>query len=283
MVFPTGSSGRTEMALSPAELFHLTFLQHALAAGVLVGVLCGIVGTLVVVNRLLFLSGSIAHASYGGIGIALFLGLSPLLGAAVFAVLCAAVMGTLSLRHREQTEVAIGVIWAAGMAVGIIFSTLAPGYKGGLMSYLFGSILTVPKEDILLMGLLLILVSGVVAFFYKELLSFSFDREHAQVAGVPVRFFYHLILAMVALVVVMSIRVVGLILVIALLSIPPAIAERFSYRLTSVMLIAAVLGILFTVGGLVLSLLLDIHAGATIVLFSTLGYGLSLLFPRRVC
>jgi len=260
---------------------NMVFLQHALAAGVLVGVLCGVVGALVVVNRLLFLSGSIAHASYGGIGVALFLGISPLLGAGVFAILSAAVMGYLSLQDRERTDVAIGVIWAAGMAVGIIFSTLAPGYKGGLMSYLFGSILTVPGDDIVWMGILLLLVLGVVVLFYKELLAFSFDRDHAQVAGVPVGFFYHLILAMVSLVVVMSIRVVGLILVIALLSIPPAIAERFSFRLPVVMVIAAALGVLFTVGGLVFSLLLNLHAGATIVLFSTLGYCLSLLLPRR--
>jgi len=148
------------------EVFlNLSFLRHALIAGVLVGMLCGVVGTLVVVNRLLFLSGSIAHASYGGVGLALFLGVSPLMGAGVFALLSAIVMGFLSFRSRERTEVAIGVIWAAGMAVGIVFSTLAPGYKGGLMSYLFGSILAVPTHDLVSMVALLIGVVGIILFF----------------------------------------------------------------------------------------------------------------------
>ena len=265
------------------EVFlNLSFLRHALIAGVLVGMLCGVVGTLVVVNRLLFLSGSIAHASYGGVGLALFLGVSPLMGAGVFALLSAIVMGFLSFRSRERTEVAIGVIRAAGMAVGIVFSTLAPGYKGGLMSYLFGSILAVPTHDLVSMVALLIGVVGIILFFYKEILALSFDREHAEVVGVPVVLFYYMILAMVALVVVMSIRVVGLILVIALLSIPPAIAERFSYRLPVVMVIAAGIGIFFCLGGLLASWFLNIHAGATIVLVATGGYGVSVLIPKRI-
>ncbi len=264
----------------PLAFLHFAFMRHALAAGVLVGILCGMVGTLVVVNRLLFLSGSIAHASYGGIGIALFSGFPPLVGAGAFALLSSFVMGTLSLK-RERTEVAIGVIWAAGMAVGIIFSTLAPGYKGGLMSYLFGSILAVPASDLVFMSLLLVGVLVVVFLFYKELLAFSFDREHARVVGIPVVLFYHLILAMVAMVVVMSIRVVGLILVIAMLSIPPAIAERFVGKLWQVMLLAAVLGMFFNLGGLLLSWFLNLYAGATIVLFSTVMYGLASLIPRR--
>ncbi len=269
------------MELSFGAFLHVGFLRNALMAGILVGALCGIVGTLVVVNRLLFLSGSIAHASYGGVGIALFLGFSPVLGAGMFAVFSAVVMGVLSLRSRERVDVAIGVIWAAGMSVGIIFSTLAPGYKGGLMGYLFGSILAVPSGDLVMMLVLLVVVLLLLFFFYKEVLAFSFDREHAEVVGVPVTTFYLLILVVVALVVMLSIRVVGLILVIALLSIPPAIAERFSCHFSLVMLVAALLGMAFCLVGLVASWVLNVHAGAAIVLVATVSYGISLLLTER--
>lgn len=257
------------------EALHYEFMRNALLAGILVSISCGIIGTLVVVNRIVFISGGIAHASYGGIGLAFFLGISPTVGAAVFAVAVAAIMGIVSLQSKHRADTVIGVLWAVGMAFGVILIELTPGYNVDLMSYLFGSILAVPKADIWFMIPLNAAIVVAILAFYKEFIAMSYDEEFAFVVGIPVRLLYMVMLCMTALAIVTIIRVVGLILVIALLTIPPYIAERYTNSLAKMMLLSSALGIFFTLTGLWLSYQFDFTSGATIIMVAGAGFFVS--------
>ncbi|NLG51395.1 MAG: metal ABC transporter permease [Chloroflexi bacterium] len=254
------------------EALQFGFMRNALMAGVLVSVACGIIGTLIVINRIVFISGGIAHAAYGGVGLGYFLGFSPVLGAVLFSLLSALGMGAVQRRTRQRVDTIIGVMWAIGMAIGIILIDLTPGYKADLMSYLFGSILAVPTGDLALMLALDVVILAVVALFYKELLAVSFDETFASVENVPVDAIYLMLMCMVALTVVMVMRVVGLILVIALLTMPAAISGQLVKNLRKMMVLAMLLGVLFTWAGLWLSYFLDITSGAAIILVSGLAY-----------
>jgi zinc transport system permease protein len=262
------------------ELLEYEFMRNALLAGLLTSIACGLIGTLVVVNRLVFLSGGIAHAAYGGIGLAFFLGLPYTLGILGFSLLAAMVMATVTLRVRHRSDTIIGVIWAVGMALGVILLDLTPGYNVDLMSYLFGSILTVPTSDLWqMLGL-----SGVIVFmailFYNDFLAFSYDEEFAQLRGVPVRLLHYALLAMVALSVVMMIRVVGLILLIALLTISPCIAERYAKSLWAMMILSIILNALCTAVGLWLSYAFNLTSGATIIMVATTFFFISFVVER---
>ena len=169
------------------EALQFEFMRNALMAGVLASIICGIMGTLVVVNRIVFLSGGIAHAAYGGIGIAFYFGWPYLVGTIGFSLVTAMVMAAVSLKSKHRADTIIGVIWALGMAVGIILIDLTPGYNVDLMSYLFGSILTVPDTDLFIMLGIGILITFLVAYYYKDLLALSYDEEFARIRGVPVR------------------------------------------------------------------------------------------------
>lgn len=259
------------------ELLSYEFMRNALAACVLVSVNCGIIGVLVVVNRLTFLSGGIAHASYGGVGAALYWGMPPQLGAAGCAFLASMLMGAVSLRAKQRSDTVIGVIWAVGMASGIILVDLTPGYHVDLMSYLFGSILMVPGYMLRVMACLDVVILCWVLFYYRDIQALSYDEEHALVMGVPVRALYFALLGLTALSVVMVIQAVGLILVIALFTIPSVIAEDWSSSLGGMMAWAVGLSILFTTTGLTLAYFLNLTAGATIVLIAAGAFVLSRL------
>ena len=261
------------------EVFQHEFMRNALTAGLLASLICGVIGSLVVVNRIVFLSVGVAHASYGGVGLAFFLGLPVLPVTAVFATLTALLMAAVTLKARERADTVIGVLWAAGMALGIILLDLHPGYNVDLMSYLFGSILAVPDSDLALMGGLAVVVLLVVVCCYRGFVVMAFDEEFARARGVPVAFLHCLLLALIALCVVMVIRVVGLILVIALLTIPPFIAERRARSLAAMMCAASLLAAVFCVSGLFASYLLDLTSGALIIAVACLGFFLSLLMP----
>jgi len=254
------------------DVLGLEFFRNALIAGVLASIACGIIGTYVVVRRMVSVSGGISHAAFGGIGLGYFLGIDPLLGAAGFTVAAALGVGTLQLRARQQMDTLIGAVWAAGMAIGILFVYLTPGFAPDLFSYLFGNILLVPRGDILLMGVLTAVIVAVVAVLYRELQAVTFDPDYAAVMNLPVERLSLLLLVLIALTVVMLIRVVGIILVIALLTLPAAISRLYTARVWSMMLLAVVLGIIFTVAGIALSYVIDVPSGATIVLVSTLAY-----------
>ncbi len=262
------------------EAFQFDFMRHALAAGLLASVICGIMGTLVVANRLVFLSGGIAHAAYGGIGLALFLGWPYLLGTIGFSIVAAFLMAAVSLGAKHRADTIIGVIWALGMAIGIILIDLTPGYNVDLMSYLFGSILTVPAADLYSMLGMGIVITLLVAYYYKDLLAMSYDDEFALIRGVPVKALYFGMIGLLAVTVVLVIRVVGLILVIALLTIPPFIAERYARSLLQMMVGSSFLGVVFTTVGLWLSYTYDLTSGASIILVAGAAFLISLLIDR---
>ena len=262
------------------EALHFTFVQHALIAGVLVSLAAGIIGSLIVVNRMVFLAGGIAHTSYGGIGLAVFFGLPIFLGASLFAVAAALLIATLTLNRRHRIDTFIGLIWAVGMAIGVVFVDLTPGYNVDLMSYLFGSILAVSTQDLYFMGALLAVILFVVLFWYRQILAVSYDSEYAQLRGIPTRFFYTLILVLSAMTVVIAIKVVGLILVIAMLTIPVYIAEKLSNSLFKMMFLSGLVATLFTLIGLWFSYTFDLTSGASIILVSATGLGIFLALNR---
>lgn len=263
------------------EALQFEFMQHALLAGLLASVICGIMGTLVVVNRIVFLSGGIAHAAYGGIGLAFFFGWPYLPGTIGFALAAAMVMAAISIKAKHRADTIIGVIWALGMAFGIILIDLTPGYNVDLMSYLFGSILTVPGSNLLIMLVMGILITILVAYYYKDLLAMSYDEEFARIRGVPVKGLYFALIGILAVTIVLVIQVVGLILVIALLTIPPFIVEKHAKSLIQMMVGSSLLGALFTVVGLWLSYRYDLTSGAAIIMVAGIAFMISFLIKRK--
>jgi zinc transport system permease protein len=258
------------------------FLRNALLAALLASIGCGVVGTYVVARRIGYLAGGIAHTVLGGMGVAYFLGAHPLAGALIAAVAAALVIGLVTLRWRQQEDVVIGALWAIGMAVGILFISRTPGYNADLMSYLFGNVLMVSNQDLGLMAGLDALVILVAALFHKQLTALCFDEEFARVRGVPVVAFHLLLLCVVAVAVVALVQVVGLILVIALLTLPAAIAGQFVRSIGAMMLLACAAGAVFATGGLAASFAADVPSGASIILLAGLGYLASLLLARLV-
>jgi zinc transport system permease protein len=257
------------------EALQFEFMRNALIAGLLASLICGIIGTFVVVNRLVFLAGGVAHAAYGGIGIAFFFGIPYILGTLGFSLIAAMTMTAVVLKARSRADTFIGVIWAFGMALGVILMDMTPGYNVDLMSYLFGSILAVPDSDLLwMLGLTIVSIIFTV-YFYRDLLAISYDDEFARLRGVPVNLLYLLFISLIAVAIVLIIRVVGLILVIALLTIPPYIAEKYSRSLIMMMVLSILFSLLFNFVGLWLSYTYNLTSGATIILVAVMGFLIS--------
>ena len=263
------------------EILGYEFFRNALLAGLLASIACGIIGSYVVVKRMVALSGGISHAAFGGIGLGYFLGFDPILGAVGFALAVSTGIGILREKAVQNLDTLIGAVWAAGMALGILFISLTPGYAPDLFSYLFGNILLVPQGDLLLMAVLALVIIGAVIIVYSPLLAVTFDEEYARVMNLPVTALMLLLLGLTALTVVMLIRVVGIILVIALLTLPAAIAREYAGEMRRMMVIAVAGGMIFTFSGIWLSYLFDIPSGATIILVSVVAY-LAVLGERRM-
>jgi zinc transport system permease protein len=249
------------------EALQYEFTRNAIMAGLLAAVACGIVGTYVVTKKIVFISGGIAHSSFGGIGLGYLININPVIGAIFFALISSLGIGLISRRTKLPEDTAIGLIWTIGMALGIVFIALSPGYAPDLFSYLFGNILTVPSSDLAIMAGLDIIIMALVITFYKEFLAISFDENYSTVIGIPVEALYLTLLVMIALTVIVLIRVVGIILVIALLTMPAAMASRFTFSFKKMMLLSILIGVIFTMGGLWLSYTLDLPSGATIIIF----------------
>ena len=251
------------------------FVRHALAAGLLASVLCGVVGTLVVVKRLVFLGAGISHASFGGLGLCYFLGVEPLLGAGAVAVGAALVLGRGGAAAAEgggaarSHDALIGILWAVGMALGVVFVHLTPGYAPNLMTYLFGNVLTVGRGDVAAAAVLVVVVVAAFGLFYKETVAVAFDEEFAAVQGVPVRLARTAILLLTALAVVFLIQLVGIILVMALLTIPPVVALLLFRRFLAVVAASTAIGAVMTVGGFTLAYATDLPSGPAMVLLGT--------------
>ncbi len=248
------------------EALQFEFMRNALMAGLLAGLICGIMGTLVVVNRVAFLSGGIAHAAYGGIGLSFFMGWPFLAGTMGFALGAAFLMAAVTLKAKHRADTIIGVTWAVGMAVGIVLLDLTPGYHVDLMSYLFGSILTVPSSDLLIMLCVGVMIFAVVGYFYNDFIAMAYDEEFAKARGVPVRGLYFLLIGILALSIVMIIQVVGLILVIAMLTIAPYMVEKYTKSMLAMMLWSGLLNVCFTLCGLWLAFRFNLTSGAAIIL-----------------
>ncbi len=254
------------------EMLEYEFIRNALIAALLSSVACGIIGTFVVVKKIGSISGGIAHTAFGGIGIAYFLGISPLAGVIPFSIASAIAIGLLNRRSKVAEDTAIGAFWALGMATGIIFIGLTPGYAPNLFSYLFGNILTVPSFDLWMILLFDIFIAVVVILFYKEFLAICFDEEYAEVSGLKTTQLYLLLLCLIAIAVVVMMRVVGIVMVIALLSIPAAIAKSFSRSLPVMMLLSIMFCAVFCVIGIWISFLLDIASGAAIIIVACIAF-----------
>lgn len=262
------------------------FFQRALAAAVLASVACGVVGTYVVVKRISSISGGLSHAAFGGVGLGYLLGIDPMIGATAFAVACGIGIGMAERKLHSGLDTLIAMVWAVGMALGILFISLTPGYAPDLLSYLFGSLLFVPDRYVWFVALLDLSILVIVRLFYKEFQAVAFDEPYATVTGLPVAGVTLGLLVLISLAVVTLIKVVGVILVIALLTIPAAIARPWSSTLGRMMFLAAFLGVCCSAGGLYLSYWLsDRYAvqaptGPLIILLAVTLYGLSSLARR---
>lgn len=247
------------------QLFKYGFFQHAVLAALFMSISCGIIGTYIVSRRMVFISGGITHASFGGVGIGYYLGFSPLAGAAIVAVVAALTTENLTRRKVLRNDSIIAILWSLGMAIGIIFVYLTPGYAPNLMSYLFGSIITVTGTELWLMLALAILVLSVFALYYRPILYVAFDEQFARIRGIPVMLVNYLLIILVALTIVLSIRTAGIILVLSVLTIPQNITNLFSNRFSHIMIGSVVLGFIASMLGLIISYYLEIPSGASII------------------
>ena len=259
------------------EALQYEFFRNAMIAGILVSIAGGIIGSLVVVNRIVFLAGGIAHSAYGGVGMGLFFGFNPVFGALGFSLFSALLMGLVQRNKNLRRDTAIGMLWAIGMAIGVILIDLTPGYKAELASYLFGSILAVSNQSLWLMLAVDLIILVLVYLFYKELLAISFDETFATVRNIPVNQIYLLLMGMIALAVAMMMQVVGLILVIALLVIPTALSNQFVKGLQGMMGLGIFFSLLFVMVGLGISYQFNLTSGATIILVSAIVYLITLV------
>jgi zinc transport system permease protein len=253
-----------------AELWSYDFLRHALLAGLGAAVLCGVVGTLMVVKRLVFLGAGLSHAAFGGLGVCYWLGVEPRLGAGAVAVAAALLLGRGADRSRPH-DATVGILWAVGMAVGIVFVYQTPGYAPNLMTYLFGNVLAVGGRDVAAVWVLAAVVVAALAVFYQETVAVAFDEEFAAVQGVRTGAVTTSILLLTALAVVFLIQLVGIILVIALLTIPPVAALALFRGFRAVVLASTAFGVVMTVGGLALSYAFDLPSGPAMVLLGAAG------------
>jgi zinc transport system permease protein len=254
------------------ELLAYGFMQKALVAGVLVSVICSVVSFFVLVNRLSFIGVGISHAAFGGVALGIMLGVDPTLSAVIFSVVTAWLIGMVSRKGMLDEDTTIGIFYAAAMALGVVIIGLSRGYNVDLFGYLFGNILSVTGADLWIVGILGVLVLGTILFVFKELLYISFDEESAQVNGIPVAFLYYLLLTLMAVTIVISMKVVGIILVSALLVIPAAAAYEVTTNYRVVILVSVLVGLFSSLGGLLLSFRFNTASGATIVLVSALVF-----------
>jgi zinc transport system permease protein len=253
-------------------IFEYTFFQNAIFSAVLTSLLAAMVGTYIVSRKIVFISGGITHASFGGIGMAYFLGLNPFLGAAVFAILSSTGIEWISQKGKVREDSAIAILWSLGMAIGIIFVFMTPGYTPNLMSFLFGNILSVGTAELYLLLIFCILTALFFAIYYRPLLYSAFDPEFSKIMGLPVNFFRYTMSVIVALAIVISIRSVGIILVLSLFTIPQITAMLFSRNFAVIILLAAFWAVMGSLMGLFVSYFLDIPSGAAIIFFLTLQF-----------
>jgi len=256
------------------EIFEL--IPNSFYACFLISIAVGIIGSLIIINKSSFIAGSIAHGSFGGIGIAIYFGFSILLSTSIFGGVLAVILALITLKVPHRSDAIIGAIWAVGMSIGIIFSEMSAGYSGGIISYLFGSILTISDEDIYMMiGVDFVLILFSI-FLYNQILLLSYDKEFGKIRNLNVTLLYVLLFVLISQTIVMSVRAIGLILIIALFTLPPFIAEKFTKNLRGMMILSGILSFIFMISGIVISFYYDISATAMIILLATFGFFVSM-------
>lgn len=265
------------------EILQYTFFQNALAGSILASILCGIIGTYIATRRLVFISGGITHASFGGVGLGVYLGFSPILSAAVFAVLSAFGVQWFRKQQNMREDSAIAIFWTFGMSIGIICSFLTPGFMPDLSSFLFGNILTITAPDLYVLAALTLLTALFFGAFLRSIIAISFDREFARSRHLPVTLFEYILMALIALTIVATLRMVGIVLVMSLLTIPPTTANIFTHNYKRIIFLSILLGNVSCLGGLFLSYHFNVPSGASIIMVSILLYLcckiFSLIFP----
>lgn len=249
-----------------SDLVQYGYLSNALTACVLSGITCGVIGTYVVCRRMVFLAGGITHASFGGLGIAFYLGANPIAGAMIFAVLSALGIEWAGSRGRIREDSAIGIIWSVGMAVGALFMSLRPGYTSGdLSAYLFGSIVTVTDSDVASLAVLTAVIVIGALVWLRPVMYVAFDRDFARSRGIPTRVISYLMAALVAVTIVLSIRIMGIVLLISLLTIPVTIVNTFTKSFRTLAPAAAAVAVAGNLAGLALSYNFEVSPGAAII------------------
>lgn len=247
------------------ELLDYPFFRNALWGLIIINIEAAMIGTYIISRRLVAISGGITHACFGGLGLGYFLGVNPIAMAAAFAVASSLGVETLSSRYRIRQDSAIAVIWAIGMAVGVIFVFLTPGYVPELNSFLFGNILTVSSSDLALFAGYTLLLALFFALFFRKIIAVAFDRDFARVSGLPVTFITTVMTVLVALCIVLTIKLVGIMLLMSVLSLPQLVAELFCKRFRSIMIASGIIGVSGSVIGLFLSAYIDVPCSALIV------------------
>jgi len=257
------------------------FMQNALMSAVMASIVCGLIGTIIVEKKLVMLSGGIAHTSFGGIGLGYLLNIEPIYGAFGFAVGASLSIAAIKRKIGTGADTLIGMFWSLGMALGVLFIGLTPGYPPDISSYLFGDILTVRSVDVILMGLLTIFMLLAVISLFNYWKAYLFDEEFLSVLGVNAEFLDYFLFVLIGLAVVILIRVVGIILVIALLTAPPAAARLYTDDLKKIMSLAVLFGLIFSLSGLGISYYYDLPSGAVIIFAASIFYFISVVIKGK--
>jgi len=262
-------------------ILNYQFMQNALMTAIIASIVCGIIGTIVVEKKLVMMSGGIAHTAFGGIGLGYWLGFEPILGAIFFSVGSSLLITTIKRKTNTNTDTLIGILWSSGMALGILFIYLSPGYPPDMASYLFGDILTVTRFDLYIIFALAVFTVFVIVAFFSRWLSYLFDDEFSFIIGMNTCFMEYFMFLLIALSIVVLIRVVGIILVIALLTAPTAIAKHFTFNLKKLMIISGLIGMIISISGIWLSFYLNIPSGAMIILLLSASFFISTLLKKK--
>ncbi len=254
-------------------------ISNSVYASILLSIAIAIIGSLIVINKTTAITGSIAHGSFGGIGLALFLGSSVILTTSIFTIVLAIILAFITIKFPHRQDSLIGVIWAIGMSIGIIFLSLTPGYQSDALSYLFGNILLVENKDLIFMGIIDILILISIIFLYNRFIAMSYDKEFLTLRGINANLLYTYFLILTSLTIVMSVRAIGIILILALFTIPALIAEKFTKKFFSMMILSGILGLIFMISGIIISYFYDISPTPAIVIIASIALFLS-LFKR---
>jgi zinc transport system permease protein len=262
------------------EALQYQFFQNALIIAILASLAAGIIGTYIVVKRMSLISGSIAHAAFGGLGISYFLNANPLIGGVIFSLVSAVSIAIFRKKAGNRLDTLLSFLWATGMAIGLVFIFLTPGYATDLFTYLFGNILLVSKIDLVMILVLDIVILATVFLMYHSFLSVTFDEEYSETRNMPVTLVNIILFGLIALTIVATIRVVGVVLMIAILTIPAATAQLFHRTVKKIMITSSIITLFATITGLYLSYYLDFATGPIIVLIISFIYITSIFLSK---